>query len=173
MAASSLLELLDQRLAAHDVSFADDEHIAPVDPDVMRRVWSAFREMAVLPTDGLRPGLRVPLPGQSDLDGVSCDRALGQERDLAINRIGHPPYVSLTRRLYLVDDNDEWQDWEVTGLQIYLASEPFTRNGSFLGAGGPPADGVDGVAAWVDTVEGRTWWPTLFTDGAVLRIRRW
>lgn len=173
MTATSLFQLLDQRLAAHDVVVPRSGEIAPVGPDVMRRIWSAFQEFAALPTDGLRPGLRVPELGQSDFDRLSCDRSIEEAPDLSHSNAGHPPYVSLGRQLYLVNDDDEFEDWESAGIELYLASAPFKRNGSFVNAGGPPANGVDGVAAWVETVEGRVWWPTLFADGALVRIRRW
>jgi hypothetical protein len=133
------------------------------DPAVAQRIWEAFRELAALPVDGLHPGLHVPGPAREDTDRLSLETRL-ETRPAGRNLPERPPAAWLVRQLYLVDADEEFQDFDVASLRLVLDMDlhgaPGAAGATIFGGGGP-----ERASDWIAEVERSPLWRQIVGRG--------
>lgn len=157
--ADALTALLSRTLAHHEVDVTGAGFDLAGDPNRLERVWQAVQAFAAAPVDDLYPGLRIPLPGYPDMDGLSLD----------LDTRG-PVVVTFERRVYLVDAHDEHQDSDVASLSFHVdVALPKTRT-LIEGVGGPPNDVNDGARSWIAAVDNHPLWAALCRSAPTGRV---
>jgi hypothetical protein len=146
----TLRDLLAGCLGRQGVPWADERIEIRGDAQLAARVWAGFSEFAALPVPDVGPGLSVPGPGRSDTDRLGLEALPASPAGR--NTPAQPPTAWLSRRIYIVDAQEEWQGDDEAALRLVF-DEPLRIDpppNSVYGAGGPSAGAADD---WIQRVE--------------------
>lgn len=117
------------------------------------QLWSAFVEFARESVSGLHDGLTVP----DGLDTLTLE--LVPARSEAHNIPSRPPRIRLSRRLYLVDGEEEWRRDEEVALLVDVnaasAAQIDWAQALVQGTGGPASEGGS-VETWAHDIGNTT-----------------
>lgn len=180
---SPLEVLLAREVDAIGVTYAASP-IADSPPSIsVAAYWDAFRAFAAAPVDDLIPGLKMPRDG-ADIDTLVYEPSPAQA---AVPNIpARPPVLTLARRVYLVNADDEFQEQATAALNFELSGDlasVVAAERALYGHGGPRGDegpnvpvGQDnwfGQAGWFRAIEQSAFGTCLRSPEVVARVTSW